>query len=602
MEQLSESLFRHTDTCNVYILRNDRRAALVDFGDGSVLDALPDLGVETVTDVLVTHHHRDQVQGLGRLRGTGTRIHAPEAERHLIDQVDRHWAGRTIYNNYENATDRYSLLESEPVHESLCDYATVSAAGFELEVVPTPGHTLGSVSLRGRVDGQPVLFSGDFAFHGGRVWDLATTQWGYNDAAGIRSMLLTLQELRQAGDTRLLPSHGPTITDPSETLRLLEERLWRLLAVRGQDAPLRDAIAEPFVELTPHLLWSRATQSHNYFLLSDSGRVLMIDAGYPEATLAPMSRRHTRRAVDFATPVLRQRYGVRGIDVILPTHYHDDHVAGIPPLRRRYGARVWAAANFADLLARPAHYDVPCLWYEPIPVDRVLPLEEPFQWEEYTFRLHSLPGHTLYAVAIEFAVDGQRVLATGDQQGSAPALDNYIYRNRFRHPDYVASGALYDRVEPDLIVSGHWPPVRPDAALREAWRTRGAALLRLHEELLPLDEVDYGAEHAAAFIRPYQSWVEPGQRLSLTAEIRNPLPRPATLRVQVVCPEGWLASPAALSLDLEAGEWAAVPFEIRTGAAPVQRARVAVDLTAGGLRIGQAAEALVSVGFAPGPL
>ena len=51
------SLFR--DTCNVYVLRAGSEAVLVDFGDGDVLDQLAALGVERVTDVLLTHHHRD---------------------------------------------------------------------------------------------------------------------------------------------------------------------------------------------------------------------------------------------------------------------------------------------------------------------------------------------------------------------------------------------------------------------------------------------------------------------------------------------------------------------------------------------------------------
>jgi glyoxylase-like metal-dependent hydrolase (beta-lactamase superfamily II) len=58
------SLYR--DTCNVYVLRSGREAVLIDFGSGAVLDRLGELGVDRVTDVLVTHHHRDQVQGLDR--------------------------------------------------------------------------------------------------------------------------------------------------------------------------------------------------------------------------------------------------------------------------------------------------------------------------------------------------------------------------------------------------------------------------------------------------------------------------------------------------------------------------------------------------------
>jgi hypothetical protein len=71
--RICEDVFLHTDTCHVSVLRHpDRRqAVLVDFGSGDVLDRLGDFGVDEITDVLVTHHHRDQVQGLARAVATG---------------------------------------------------------------------------------------------------------------------------------------------------------------------------------------------------------------------------------------------------------------------------------------------------------------------------------------------------------------------------------------------------------------------------------------------------------------------------------------------------------------------------------------------------
>ncbi|MGZ4355078.1 MAG: hypothetical protein ACXVZ4_16215, partial [Gaiellaceae bacterium] len=53
--EVAPGVLRFRDTCNVYVLRADRGAAtLIDFGSGAVLDRLPELGVEQVTDVLVT--------------------------------------------------------------------------------------------------------------------------------------------------------------------------------------------------------------------------------------------------------------------------------------------------------------------------------------------------------------------------------------------------------------------------------------------------------------------------------------------------------------------------------------------------------------------
>ena len=91
---LVPDVFRFRDTCNVYVLRSGRDATLVDFGTGAVLNHLADYGVDRVTDVVVTHYHRDQVQGLERAVAAGARIWAPPVERDLISGVDRHWLRR----------------------------------------------------------------------------------------------------------------------------------------------------------------------------------------------------------------------------------------------------------------------------------------------------------------------------------------------------------------------------------------------------------------------------------------------------------------------------------------------------------------------------
>ena len=101
---------------------------------------------------------------------------------------------------------------------------------------------------------------------------------------------------------------------------------------------------------------------------------------------------------------------------MLGTHYHDDHIAGFNLLRDVEGTEVWLPENVAPIMADPMRTDLPCQWFEPIPADRVLPLGSTVRWREYEIVTHELPGHTLYAAAFEFEVDGVRVLATGDQQ------------------------------------------------------------------------------------------------------------------------------------------------------------------------------------------
>src|SRR3954466_9860074 len=97
------------DTCNVYVLRSGREATLVDFGAGAVLDHLDELGIDRVTDVLLTHHHRDQAQGLARAAEAGIRIWVPPVERELVERVGELWQSRQLDDDYQLREDKFSL-------------------------------------------------------------------------------------------------------------------------------------------------------------------------------------------------------------------------------------------------------------------------------------------------------------------------------------------------------------------------------------------------------------------------------------------------------------------------------------------------------------
>src|SRR5918911_1946336 len=120
--EVVRNVFRFADTCNVYVLRSGGDAVLSDFGAGDVRDHLPELGVERVTDVLLTHHHRDQAQGLERAVAAGARVWVPPVERDLIARVDRHWLSRPVDNDYDMREDRFSLLEPVAVAGTVAEY------------------------------------------------------------------------------------------------------------------------------------------------------------------------------------------------------------------------------------------------------------------------------------------------------------------------------------------------------------------------------------------------------------------------------------------------------------------------------------------------
>jgi glyoxylase-like metal-dependent hydrolase (beta-lactamase superfamily II) len=595
MRALSPSLHVIADTCNVYALVDGDAALLVDFGSGAALGELASAGIEA-REILVTHHHRDQVQGLPLALEAGLAIWVPLVEEALIGQIDEHWQARELANSYNVRQDRFSLRNSVAVTGTLADYARHRFAGYELQVVPTPGHTVGSITLVGEVDERRVGFTGDLLAGPGKVWSLAATQWTYNGGEGLAATVASLLELRELDLDVLLPAHGRPIEDPASAIDLTVERLRRLMELRGQNPRLLQLRARPYEPITPHLLRNRTSMSNSYVLLSDDGAALVIDYGYDFATGgAAGSDRAARRPSVYTIPALKRDFGVSRVDVAIPTHYHDDHVAGLNLLRQVEGTQVWAAESFVDVLERPNHYDLPCLWFDPIVVDRSLPLGVPIRWHEHSLELYQQPGHTLYAVAIALDVDGRRIVVVGDQLDGDGDFLNYVYSNGFRIDDYRESAELYKELDPDLLLFGHRDPLTPAPGyLAELWR-RGAELAELHRQLLPLEDVDLEAAGPTMRLRPYRSRVRRGDRIELEVDVRNPLPRPASCRLRLEAPAGWSVTPSEAELELPFAGAGVASFLVQPAPLAVRRARVTADLTVEGQRFGELAEALVTV-------
>jgi glyoxylase-like metal-dependent hydrolase (beta-lactamase superfamily II) len=600
--QVASDVFRYSDTVQVYLIRSGREAILVDFGSGSILDRLGEFGVDRVTDILLTHHHRDVTQGLARAREAGIRIWAPPSERDLIARADEHWQMRPLDNVYDLREDRFTILDAVPIDGTVAEYRTRSYGAIEVLAVPTPGHTPGSVSYLVDVAGRRLAFTGDLIAAPGKVWSLAATQWTYTGIEGLGSTILSTLDLLDREPDVLLPAHGEPIDDPAGAVALLNRRLQALIDLRSPEwqlAPLRDL---PWLEISRHLLRNRTSVANSYALLSETGAALLIDYGYDFTTGLPAGTDRSSRRPWLATiPALKRQHGIDRIEVAVPTHYHDDHVAGFNLLRDVEGTEVWAAEHMVPMLQDPHRFDLPCLRYDPIGVDRPLAFGEPVAWHEYELTVHPLPGHTLFAAAIEVMVDGRKVVATGDQQdgrwvaGERPEFLNYQYRNGFRFDDFEASAELYRRLKPDLLISGHWLPRPVTDDYLDHLLTAGRALAGLHRDLLPLDAIDFGAGGFGARIEPYRAEVAPGSVLAAEAIVRNPFARAEHASLSIVVPPGWTAEPALRDLSLPAGAEIRMPFAVRVGRQPLRRARIAADLTVGDVRFGQQAEALVTV-------
>ena len=175
---------------------------LVDDGvGGPVLVVDPDAGADTIIEALegaslaaivLTHGHFDHIGAVRELiERTGARlmIHGDDADR----LASAEGTGGALFGFHVTAP---------PPDRVLAEGDVVTAGGVRLEVIHTPGHTPGCISLV--ADGH--LFSGDTLFAG----SVGRTDFPGGDPAALRRSIARLAALPD--DTRVHPGHGPETT------------------------------------------------------------------------------------------------------------------------------------------------------------------------------------------------------------------------------------------------------------------------------------------------------------------------------------------------------------------------------------------------------
>jgi glyoxylase-like metal-dependent hydrolase (beta-lactamase superfamily II) len=178
---------------NTFIVRRDGsdRALIVDPGDEpeTLLAAIDALEV-SLDGILLTHTHFDHVGAVAPVaRATGAEVWVPELEKMVLADIMSYvpWPG-------------FGPFESYDAEHTLSGGERLELAGFEIDVLFTPGHSPGHVSFH--IPDEAAVFSGDVLFQG----SIGRTDLPFGDhdtlMRSIASLVETLPE-----DTRVYPGH-----------------------------------------------------------------------------------------------------------------------------------------------------------------------------------------------------------------------------------------------------------------------------------------------------------------------------------------------------------------------------------------------------------
>ena len=215
---------------NMVVIAGDK-PVLVNTGYGSDLARTEGLlaergiGPADLSLVVNTHHHSDHVDGNAGLQG-----------RHGAPVAAHRWEAEMVNSRDPEACSARWLDQPYRVDVPLSEGDEIDAGGVRLEVLHTPGHTLGHLSLW--EPEERVLILGDAAHADDVAWINP-----YREGAGaIGRAMESVERLAGLKARWACSGHGPAVVEPERALAAVRERyegearvgrLARLQADRG---------------------------------------------------------------------------------------------------------------------------------------------------------------------------------------------------------------------------------------------------------------------------------------------------------------------------------------------------------------------------------
>lgn len=227
---------------NTYLLGQGRQIALVDPGPedeahlSAILAASRD---KRITDIIITHTHRDHIDGLARLKAkTGARVHGfGRKARNPGQRVASPAGGES--NDEDFVPD-----------VAMTDGSRYQGEGFALTALHTPGHAPDHLCFA--IEGTGILLSGDHVM--GWNTSVVAPPEG-NMAAYMRS----LDKLLARDDQVFLPGHGGRIEQPQRVVKafIMHRRMREqaiLDCIKGGAATIAEIVEVVYRGLDPRLV------------------------------------------------------------------------------------------------------------------------------------------------------------------------------------------------------------------------------------------------------------------------------------------------------------------------------------------------------------
>ncbi len=559
-QEVTTSLFVWPGTCNTHVIRDGEAALIIDPGDGSVLDHLDDIGVKRVEQVLLTAHHRELLQGIGKLDRTFTKVAASRDEQPFLETPNefRKWNPR-LSDKFAVHGSSYVRPPQSPVKVDrwLADGDVIEWHGRKITCHLTPGNSPGGISFQ--LD--ELLFVGGVMHDGAKMTNWFDTEWDYGFAKGLDALTASVEKLLALSPRLAFSSQGPVIRHATTQLKTYRDKLvaFRPDYVRGYPVdsmskrgphPATTPTKVPYVvQVSKHLyMFGQEMAGKNFaIIIADSGHALLLDCGlFPKLVL--------ERIIGD----MREHLGLKQIDACWISHSHGDHFTLFPALQE-HGVKFWTMDTIADKCENPRFYDYPAMigaynaGFEQAKIDRILHAGDVIDWEGYQLHIDWMPGQTEFGNALWLELDGKKIVFTGDNlfgDPSDPAQNGHECVNARNSAiideGYLVAAKYLQNLKPDVIMGAHSILMTEPAKFIDRYREWAERAIARFKDLLPDSNYEYLFDPYWVSAYPYRVDLTKDDTRTVKITVRNFRDSPQEHRVELKMPPGIEAEPRVL--------------------------------------------------------
>jgi glyoxylase-like metal-dependent hydrolase (beta-lactamase superfamily II) len=610
--QIVENIFLFKDYVNVYVVKDGDRAILIDFGSGKILNFLSEIGVNEVDYIFHTHYHRDQCFGDRLVLQKKIKIAAPWGERKLFTKAKDFWKKKSYYDIYSLKPTYFVSPFNIPLEQTFKDGDEFEWGSYKFKIIDTRGHTARSVSYLLEHETGIIAFTGDLIHSGGKVINYYDLEYSYTDdggSIGLNFSLQSFEKLLKYNPVVLLPSHGDIINKPVKDIEILKEKFNRVSKAFRHDKIVPTSMdhenAMDLVNqieenedksLFPHLI--RKGFGTTFILLGNNKNCILLDF--------PGDGYFFAYSYEQLAEILKKKE-VETIDFVIPTHYHDDHIGGIPLLQQEHKIPVYALENMVDVLENPTHYRIGCLIDTPIKVDRVLKDGEKFTWDEYEFQIFHFPGQTEYHMGLFTTIDDKRVFFTGDSIPpfilNAPETNNNCI-NFCQLGNDVGSVKCADILldcNPDYIAISHYGFFKVNKQILQSYRDHVSQYESIIADLVAQENPNMGFDPNWISFKPVRIISKPGGTCKTSIVVRNFLENESTVEIELNLPEDWTSEFKNEIATVKPKSVKEIPMTIKIPETenPKGRTIITANIKWNGADIGPFPDLMVDHGFIP---